>query len=369
MNQDGGAKPESQFDVGLGHTTPAIEEDHDSSSSVSSVSSTGTIVPSGSLQPSSRPQVAWHDYFDQELHLSGHDIRYHVYLTSPKDPSKDPLFVCHHGAGSCGLSFALFAKEVRKRLPAAGILSVDARGHGYTTSSKLENDFSLPTLSEDLAQVIRLTHEQRNWKDAPSLCVVGHSLGGAVVTRLAKNATFGARLVGFAIIDVVEGSAMEALKSMQAYLANRPASFNSVDAAVEWHTRSRTVRNPASAAISTPPLLVETSEGRWTWRTDLTATKLYWEQWFGGMSKNFLAGKAAKLLMLAGTDRLDKELMIGQMQGKFQLQVFPEAGHFVQEDLPEQTAETVVEFFKRNDRSTLVLPPKVSDLIAQGKKV
>lgn len=55
--------------------------------------------------------------------------------------------------------------------------------------------------------------------------------------------------------------------------------------------------------------------------------------------------------------------------GKFQLQVYPMAGHFIQEDVPDQCAQTVVEFLKRNDRSALVLPPKVSDLLAQGKKV
>ncbi len=87
------------------------------------------------------------------------------------------------------------------------------------------------------------------------------------------------------------------------------------------------------------------------------------------MSIKFLSARCAKLLILAGTDRLDKELMIGQMQGKFQLVVIPEAGHFVQEDVPEKTAEIAVEFFRRNDRSAMVLPPKVSDLIAQGKKV
>jgi hypothetical protein len=32
---------------------------------------------------------------------------------------------------------------------------------------------------------------------------------------------------------------------------------------------------------------------------------------------------------LAGTDRLDKELMIGQMQGKFQMVVLPASGHCV----------------------------------------
>jgi hypothetical protein len=34
-----------------------------------------------------------------------------------------------------------------------------------------------------------------------------------------------------------------------------------------------------------------------------------------GLSKKFLAARGGKLLLLAGTDRLDKELMIGQMQG------------------------------------------------------
>lgn len=51
--------------------------------------------------------------------------------------------------------------------------------------------------------------------------------------------------------------------------------------------------------------------------------------------------------------------MIGQMQGKYQLQVFPEAGHFVHEDQAEKTAMIIADFYRRNDRSALVLPPKV----------
>ena len=35
--------------------------------------------------------------------------------------------------------------------------------------------------------------------------------------------------------------------------------------------------------------------------------------------------------MLAGTERLDRQLMIGQMQGKFQLSVIPGVGHMLQE--------------------------------------
>lgn len=53
----------------------------------------------------------------------------------------------------------------------------------------------------------------------------------------------------------------------------------------------------------------------WIWRTDLAATQPFWEDWFVGLSKKFLDARGGKLLLLAGTDRLDKELMIGQMQG------------------------------------------------------
>jgi protein phosphatase methylesterase 1 len=49
--------------------------------------------------------------------------------------------------------------------------------------------------------------------------------------------------------------------------------------------------------------------------------------WFTGLSESFLSVRAARLLVLAGTDRLDKPLMIGQMQGKFQMVVVP--GHAV----------------------------------------
>ena len=59
---------------------------------------------------------------------------------------------------------------------------------------------------------------------------------------------------------------------------------------------------------------------------------------------------------MAGTDRLDKDMTIAQMQGKFQLLVFPNSGHAVQEDEPERMARELVAFWKRNER--LVLPPR-----------
>ena len=122
------------------------------------------------------------------------------------------------------------------------------------------------------------------------------------------------------------GSAIDALRSMQIYLSTHPSGFSSLSAGIDWHLRSRTIRNPLSARTSVPALLHDTStdipppatnnDGKpWRWRTDLAKTQPFWESWFVGLSKKFLEARGGKLLILAGTDRLDKELMIGQMQG------------------------------------------------------
>lgn len=63
----------------------------------------------------------------------------------------------------------------------------------------------------------------------------------------------------------------------------------------------------------------------------LTDCSPYWIDWFTSLSSLFLSCKTARLLVLAGTERLDRELMIGQMQGKFQLEVISGVGHMLHE--------------------------------------
>ncbi|KAF9240368.1 hypothetical protein DTO006G1_8196 [Penicillium roqueforti] len=392
--------PEAPMPESMSHSEDAWED----GSSASSLSSTGTMVPSPTRQlfartgrrQSSQTSLTWTDFFDQELFLpedvDNLHILHHVYLTPPT--GSGPLFVMHHGAGSSGLSFATCAEEIRKILPKAGILSLDARSHGRTVvttldseiddgapstaaaaqveaSGNVELDLSLETLSRDLVHVIYQTQARMGWENLPDIVLVGHSLGGAVITDVAKRGELGQKLLAYAVFDVVEGSAMDALQSMEKYLSTRPTRFPSLLSGIEWHTRSRTIRNTTSARASVPSLLYEESEPSdpsrpWVWRTNLSATKPFWENWFVGLSRKFLDARGGKLLLLAGTDRLDKELMIGQMQGKYQLQVFPEAGHFVHEDQPAKTAQILADFYRRNDRSALVLPPKVADMQASA---
>lgn len=387
------------------------ERSDDDSSSASSASSTGTIRPSSRGHTFARPgfvpksasqntqltqcrvsprssgytPVSWTSYFERDLHIPNvtpeSKTSHHVYLTSPVfTPGKNgPLFVCHHGAGSSGLSFALLAKSLKALVPDAGILSVDARGHGSTTTMETSNseesrplDMSLEKLTEDLIHVIQGTKDAMHWPTMSPLILIGHSLGGSVVTDVAKRGTFGSCLLAYAVLDIVEKTAIEALSSMDGYLKMRPSSFPSLDSGIEWHIRTHLIRNTESAKVSVPPLLTPAtgaSNAKFNWRTDLASTKPFWDGWFTNLSSRFLSAKGGKLLLLAGTERLDTEMMIGQMQGKYALQIFPEAGHFLHEDCPEKTAAAIVELWRRNDRAGLVLPMKVDEMLRLGKKV
>ncbi|WVQ81692.1 protein phosphatase methylesterase 1 [Cryptococcus sp. DSM 104549] len=316
----------------------------------------------------------------------GSPCSFRVYTTPPKLPSsespaasssgpssqqqgagKGTYLVCHHGAGSGGLSFAPLAKEVTRRSNGElGVLSFDCRGHGKTTTSgprEAELDLSLETLLADFLSIIEEMFSDP--KIAPSLLLVGHSMGAAPILDAApKLQKRGYTVPGVIVLDVVEGTAIESLHLMKSILSQRPTSFTSVIDGIHWHVSSNSIRNPESARVSVPHIIVPAPGedpgpgGKQVWRTDLLATEPYWEAWYKGLSQRFLNAKCARLLVLAGQERLDKELMVGQMQGKFQLEVMTDTGHYLHEDAPGALATTIITFWRRNTR-VLVLPPKI----------
>jgi protein phosphatase methylesterase 1 len=109
-----------------------------------------------------------------------------------------------------------------------------------------------------------------------------------------------------------------------------------------------TVRNEKSARVSTPGSLIEKLDKKgqkiFVWRADLSKTKEFWEDWFKGLSKAFLSVALPKLLMMAGTDKIDKELDIALMQGKFKLEVVKDVGNTIQEDNPKVLADSIKNF-------------------------
>jgi len=68
-------------------------------------------------------------------------------------------------------------------------------------------------------------------EEVPQLFVVGHSMGGAIAVHFAHMSLV-PNLIGITVIDVVEGTAMEALASMQSFLRSRPKYFQSIPNAI-----------------------------------------------------------------------------------------------------------------------------------------
>jgi protein phosphatase methylesterase 1 len=58
-------------------------------------------------------------------------------------------------------------------------------------------------------------------------------MGGAIAVHTAAS-NYVKNLIALVVIDVVEGSALDALSSMQTFLQGRPRSFNSVEQAIEY---------------------------------------------------------------------------------------------------------------------------------------
>ena len=84
---------------------------------------------------------------------------------------------------------------------------------------------------------------------------MGHSMGGAIAVHYADQCceeSISSRIVGLIVIDVVEGTAKEALSQMQQVLRSRPGGFKSVEYAIEWYVRSGQVKNIEAAKISMP---------------------------------------------------------------------------------------------------------------------
>ncbi|CAO1632892.1 unnamed protein product [Parajaminaea phylloscopi] len=325
-------------------------------------------------------------------------------------PRQDPgtLIFFHHGAGFSGLSFALAAKEITRLTQGqVGVMALDCRGHGRTThpsSISLPLNMSPDRLSQDCVAI--LTKLYPDASRMPSLLLAGHSMGGSVVVSLSRALQSlhptPARVAGVVVMDVVEGTATEALGGMKRIVENLPKGFSSISEAIRWHVESGQIHNVESARRSVPSLLVpnescpagevasaqadedaieelaetgrqdeptepDTTSKQWplVWRHDLLSTAPYWPLWFKGLSSAFLAVKAARLLILAGTDRLDRDLMVGQMQGKYQLHVLQDVGHCLHEDAPERTANLLVDFWRRNE----VIPAKLAGMGVGLRKV
>ncbi|KAJ8493781.1 hypothetical protein OPV22_015502 [Ensete ventricosum] len=282
--------------------------------------------------------LEWSDYFDREddVKVPGSDNVFHVYMAG----SEGPVVFCIHGGGYSGLSFALAASKIKEK---ARVLSMDLRGHGKSVTDN-DLDLSIETLCNDILSVLKTLYGD----SPPAVILVGHSMGGSVAVHVAARKVIH-NLAGLVVIDVVEGTAMASLVHMQKILSSRMQYFPAIEKAIEWSVKGGPLRNIESARVSVPSTLVyDDSKKCYTYRTPLEKTERYWKGWYEGLSEMFLSCPVPKLLLLAGTDRLDRSLTIGQMQGKFQMVVVRHTGHAIQEDVPDEFASLIINFITRN---------------------
>lgn len=117
-------------------------------------------------------------------------------------------------------------------------------------------------------------------------------------------------------------------------------------------------------------LVVDEATGnqKYVWRTDLLATKDYWTEWFAGLTQSFLALATKKMLFLAGAERMDTELTVAHMQGKYEMHVIADCGHVIQEDQPAKICEKIMEFIDRR-KIPAIYNQQMFIVTAGGKKV
>ncbi|KAJ7266681.1 hypothetical protein C8J57DRAFT_1510779 [Mycena rebaudengoi] len=196
-----------------------------------------------------------------------------------------------------------------------------------------DEDLSIDVLFEDFVCVLQRTPPRRR------LSCMG---GGVVVRACPRLLKLKYRVSSVAVLDVVEGaSAMEALPHMLNLLNARFDGFDSPEAAIEWQwvarpsflprgthdilgpLKAKTIHIATSAPLRPRPVCRRTSSDvavvDGAVRSALPRTLLVFSALSLALAhrplRRFLAACTARLLLLAGMDRLDRPLMIAQMQG------------------------------------------------------
>ncbi|KAH3665396.1 hypothetical protein OGAPHI_003580 [Ogataea philodendri] len=338
--------------------------------------------------------------------------KFQTYYEPPvvKSNNTSVIFVMHHGAGSSAATFAKLAYslkiqcELRSHEDKPGVFTFDMRGHGRTGLLNLQDqgangDLSIDTLCEDFRQIMVFLDEKfKGQNTSTQYFLIGHSLGGSVLTKFTTECCLNndptdlnGNLCGLVMIDIVGGTAIRALSTMDQYLSSVPKHFASVKQAIDWHLASNLLHNHQSAIVSVPALLKKSQySASLEWIVNLRDSSIHWQRWFKNLSQEFVAlpSRISRLLILANNDSLDKDLMIGQMQGKYQLIVFHNSqlgaadpfsastkmmnsldsailGHFVHEDIPFRVASSLMDFVERNSSDFAASGPSSSALKSQ----
>lgn len=195
--------------------------------------------------PAGKGPLPWDSYFDRKDSIDG---KIPIFWAG----NSGHIFICLHGAGHSALTFSCLAKELKDKYQ---VVSFDFRGHGENTQEQ-ETEMSEQNLIEDTIKVVQWVTE-KNPDD--TVIMVGHSMGGAIASKATEKMMkekesypFAKHLHGLFVIDVAEGSALDALPFMEQIVKSRPQEFNTLEELIMWTYQRGDIRNLESARISQP---------------------------------------------------------------------------------------------------------------------
>ena len=299
----------------------------------------------------------------------------------PPSPST-PSCCASTGVRAPTLSWAPAARALARRLgPSRVVAAVDLRGHGETRCGerlragrrharrgpRRRRRRAPPTIR------IQKNRGRERTRTEASTCVflVGHSAGGAAAVRAASSsfvdeAARRSRASRWSTPPRARVSPPSRACAANLAAGVRPESRlrtrrRRVGATRGSHAkRGRRARLRPLAELRAPrPGDDDASEGPsssasvFAWRTSLAATRPHWRGWFEGVSRAFLAAPCPKLLVLAGVDRLDDELVVAQMSGSFRRCSSRFRGTPCRFE-PERVADAVAAFVRRYAGATRV---------------
>lgn len=131
--------------------------------------------------------------------------------------TKGPILFCLHGLGLSAMSFAVLARELKDYLT---LITFDWKGHGDSTLP-INSDLSEQVLINEALEVLNFVSNHEKFHDR-SLIICGHSMGGAIASKLVtylskstEDVELYKKIKSIFVIDVVEGTALEALPMME----------------------------------------------------------------------------------------------------------------------------------------------------------
>jgi pimeloyl-ACP methyl ester carboxylesterase len=168
-----------------------------------------------------------------------------------------PHLVLLHGLSGTAWGFAPFARHMRDRLH---VIALDVRGHGDSAWSP-EGAYQYSDQAADLAQFVDQLGLER-------FSLLGTSMGGMIALQYAGD--HAARLERLVINDI--GPEIEAgYHRITQFTGERPTSFASVDAAIEFGVRTRpelAILSPDEQRELLRGRIRPGADGQWTWKVD-----------------------------------------------------------------------------------------------------